>query len=104
MVQEIVRFTKVDTAFTNIRPLRYCAMFDAHAASLPYVARFHAKNVLKFKDAILTSYHRNEVIFFFFSFSRLLLVIILEHLVFNVGNILCKDKSYLFANVIPFSG
>lgn len=63
VVQEIVRFTKVDTAFTNIRPLRYCAMFDSHAASLPYVARFHAKSVLKFKDAILTSYHRNEVKF-----------------------------------------
>ncbi|KAH9664503.1 RGS domain-containing protein [Citrus sinensis] len=63
VVQEIVRFTKVDTAFAYIRPLRYCAMFDSHAASLPYVARFHAKKVLKFKDAILTSYHRNEVKF-----------------------------------------
>lgn len=61
MVQEIVRFTKVDTAFTNIRPLRYCAMLDSHPASIPYVSRFHAKKVLKFKDAILTSYHRNEV-------------------------------------------
>ncbi|KAL9463962.1 hypothetical protein AB3S75_001711 [Citrus x aurantiifolia] len=63
VVQEIVRFTKVDTAFAYIRPLRYCAMFDSHAASLPYVARFHAKKVLKFTDAILTSYHRNEVKF-----------------------------------------
>ncbi|KAH7566872.1 hypothetical protein JRO89_XS08G0247200 [Xanthoceras sorbifolium] len=63
VVQEIVRFMKADTAFTNIRPLRYCAMFDSHPTSLPYVARFHAKKVLKFKDAILTSYHRNEVKF-----------------------------------------
>ncbi|KAJ4714382.1 Protein SCAI [Melia azedarach] len=63
VVQEIVRFTKVDTAFTNIRPLRYCAMLDSHPASIPYVSRFHAKKVLKFKDAILTSYHRNEVKF-----------------------------------------
>ncbi|XP_050291233.1 uncharacterized protein LOC126732431 [Quercus robur] len=63
VVQEIVRFMKVDTAFMNVRPLRYCAMFDSHQASLPYVARFHAKKVLKFRDALLTSYHRNEVKF-----------------------------------------
>ncbi|XP_041005354.1 protein SCAI-like [Juglans microcarpa x Juglans regia] len=63
VVQEIVRLMKVDTAFMNVRPLRYCAMFDSHPASVPYVARFHAKKVLKFKDALLTSYHRNEVKF-----------------------------------------
>lgn len=103
MVQEIVRFTKVDTAFAYIRPLRYCAMFDSHAASLPYVARFHAKKVLKFTDAILTSYHRNEVILFP-SLTRLLLVTVLEHLVFNIGSILCKEKSNLVVNVFPFSG
>lgn len=61
VVQEIVRFMKVDTAFMNFRPLRYCSIFDSHPASLPYVARFHAKKVLKFQDALLTSYHRNEV-------------------------------------------
>lgn len=61
VVQEIVRFMKVDTAFMNVRPLRYSVMFDSHPASLPYVARFHAKRVLKFQDAVLTSYHRNEV-------------------------------------------
>lgn len=60
MVQEIVRFTKVDKGFI-VRPMRYCATFDTHRASLPYVARFHAKRVLKFQDALLTSYHRNEV-------------------------------------------
>ncbi|KAB1200552.1 histone H3.3 [Morella rubra] len=63
VVQEIVRFMKVDTAFMNFRPLRYCSIFDSHPASLPYVARFHAKKVLKFQDALLTSYHRNEVKF-----------------------------------------
>ncbi|KAL6222882.1 hypothetical protein ACLB2K_006272 [Fragaria x ananassa] len=63
VVQEIVRFMKVDTAFMNVRPLRYSAMFDSHPASLPYVARFHAKRVLKFQDALLTSYHRNEAKF-----------------------------------------
>ncbi|CAB4283767.1 unnamed protein product [Prunus armeniaca] len=63
VVQEIVRFMKVDTAFMNVRPLRYSALFDSHPSSLPYVARFHAKRVLKFQDALLTSYHRNEVKF-----------------------------------------
>lgn len=64
MVQEIVRFTKADSAVLNARPLRYTAMFDSYPASLPYVARFHAKRLLKFGDALLTSYHRNEVIDF----------------------------------------
>lgn len=62
VVQEIVRFTKADKGF-SIRPMRYCATFDSHQASLPYVARFHAKRVLKFHDALLASYHRNEVKF-----------------------------------------
>ncbi|KAK7399582.1 hypothetical protein VNO78_10767 [Psophocarpus tetragonolobus] len=62
VVQEINRFTKVDKGF-SIRPMRYCATFDIHRSSLPYVARFHAKRVLKFQDALLTSYHRNEVKF-----------------------------------------
>lgn len=61
VVQEIVRFVNVDKPLPNARPLRYCAMFDTHPDSLPYVARFHAKKVLKLKDAVLTSYHRNEV-------------------------------------------
>ncbi|XP_028752342.1 protein SCAI isoform X2 [Neltuma alba] len=62
VVQEIVRFTKAENGFA-IRPLRYCVITDTHQASLPYVARFHAKRVLKFRDALLTSYHRNEVKF-----------------------------------------
>ncbi|KAI4345273.1 hypothetical protein L6164_012410 [Bauhinia variegata] len=62
VVQEIVRFTKVDIGFT-VRPLRYCVALDTHRAALPYVARFHAKRVVKFRDALLTSYHRNEVKF-----------------------------------------
>ncbi|KAK6923369.1 Protein SCAI [Dillenia turbinata] len=64
VVQEISRFVKVDTASINIgKPLRYCAMFDSHPDSAQCVARFHAKKVLKLKDALLTSYHRNEVKF-----------------------------------------
>lgn len=63
VVQEIVRFMNVDTTFTigNARPFRYCAMLDCHPNSVPYVARFHAKKFVKFRDAILMSYHRNEV-------------------------------------------
>ena len=61
VVQEIVRFVNADKSFSNARPLRYCAMFDSHPVSLPFVARFHAKKVLKLNDAVLTSYHRNEV-------------------------------------------
>lgn len=64
MVQEIVRFTEDDSGNTIARPLRYTAMLDSYPASLPYVARFHAKRLLKFRDALLTSYNRNEVIYF----------------------------------------
>ncbi|KAK9285261.1 hypothetical protein L1049_024451 [Liquidambar formosana] len=63
VVQEIVRLMKVETAYMNVRPLRYSTSFDSHPSSLPYVARFHAKRILKFQDAVLTSYHRNEVKF-----------------------------------------
>ncbi|KAG6717482.1 hypothetical protein I3842_04G102200 [Carya illinoinensis] len=63
VVQEVVHFVKVDSTFMDVRPLRYCAMFDLHPASLPYVTCFHAKKVLKFQDALLTSYHQNEVKF-----------------------------------------
>ncbi|KAL6980154.1 hypothetical protein U1Q18_021801 [Sarracenia purpurea var. burkii] len=61
LVQEIVQFLKVNTRLINLRPLRYCAIFVSHPASLPYVTRFHAKRVLKSRDALLTSCHRNEV-------------------------------------------
>ncbi|KAK4777058.1 hypothetical protein SAY86_005746 [Trapa natans] len=63
VVQDIVRFVKVDTAFTSDRPLRYCPSFDSHSSSIPYVTLFHAKKALKFRDAILTSFHLNEVKF-----------------------------------------
>lgn len=61
-MQEIVRFTRVHSPSLDARPLRYCALFDSHPSSRPYVARFHAKKVLKFRDALLTSYHKNEVL------------------------------------------
>ncbi|XP_015058854.1 protein SCAI [Solanum pennellii] len=63
VVQEIVRFARVYSPSPDARPLRYCALFDSHPSSRPYVARFHAKKVLKFRDALLTSYHKNEAKF-----------------------------------------
>ncbi|KAK9165761.1 hypothetical protein Scep_000952 [Stephania cephalantha] len=63
VVQEILRFLKSDTTVVHTRPLRYCLKYDSHQASAPYVARFHAKRVLKLHDVVLTSYHRNEVRF-----------------------------------------
>lgn len=61
VVQEITRFTKADVDLTYVRPLRYCAMLDSYPASHTYLARFHAKKLFKFRDALLASYHRNEV-------------------------------------------
>ncbi|CAA2993657.1 SCAI [Olea europaea subsp. europaea] len=63
VVQEIMRFSKAESAFRNRRPLRYHAIFDSYPASLPYVARFNAKRLLKLHDAVLTSYHKNEIKF-----------------------------------------
>ncbi|KAF8412803.1 hypothetical protein HHK36_000773 [Tetracentron sinense] len=63
VVQEIVRFLKVDTAFMNIRPLRYSLALDSHPDSLTHVASFDGKRGLRLRDAILSSYHHNEVKF-----------------------------------------
>ncbi|KAF8012252.1 hypothetical protein BT93_I0397 [Corymbia citriodora subsp. variegata] len=63
VVQEIIRFMDVESASMKVRPLRYCTVYDTHPKSLPYITRFHAKRILKFQEAVLTSYHRNEVKF-----------------------------------------
>ncbi|KAJ4959134.1 hypothetical protein NE237_026245 [Protea cynaroides] len=64
VVQEIVRFLKVDTAFMNMRPLRYSLILDSHLESLPFVgSSFEGRRVLKLQNAILSSYHLNEVKF-----------------------------------------
>ncbi|KAE8722362.1 histone H3.3-like [Hibiscus syriacus] len=65
VVQEILFFINIDTTFTipSSRSFRYCAVLDSHPKSAPYVARFHAKKILKFQDAVVMSYHRNEVKF-----------------------------------------
>ncbi|KAJ8504520.1 hypothetical protein OPV22_005406 [Ensete ventricosum] len=61
MVQEISRFLKADAYFKIARPLRYNVIFDAHPSSFPYISRFYTSRVLRLKDALLTSYHRNEI-------------------------------------------
>ncbi|KAF5199865.1 Scai-like protein [Thalictrum thalictroides] len=63
VVQEIVRYLKVDTAFMNIRPLRYSLVLDSHPDTLQYPSSFDAKRGLRLRDAILSSYHHNEVKF-----------------------------------------
>ncbi|XWS58659.1 hypothetical protein CRYUN_Cryun08bG0053600 [Craigia yunnanensis] len=63
VVQEIVRFLKADTAFMNIRPLWYSLVLDPHPDVLPHVAASVAKKILRLRDAVLSSYHHNEVKF-----------------------------------------
>ena len=58
VVQEIIRFLKADSAFMNIRPLRYSLALDTHPDSLPRVV---TKRNLRLWDSILSSYHHNEV-------------------------------------------
>lgn len=61
VVQEIVRFLKSDTAFMNIRPLRYSPVLELHPDALVHVSASVTKRNLKLRDAILSSYHPNEV-------------------------------------------
>ncbi|XP_010512066.1 PREDICTED: protein SCAI [Camelina sativa] len=57
VAQEIVRFLKSDTAFMNIRPLRYSPVLDSNFdAGTPRASRS-----LRLTDAILSSYYYNEV-------------------------------------------
>ncbi|XP_010463810.1 PREDICTED: protein SCAI-like [Camelina sativa] len=57
VAQEIVRFLKSDTAFMNIRPLRYSPVLDPNFdAGTPRATRS-----LRLTDAILSSYYYNEV-------------------------------------------
>ncbi|KAJ9680356.1 hypothetical protein PVL29_019621 [Vitis rotundifolia] len=63
VVQEIVRFLKADTAFMNTRPLRYSLVLDPSPDCLPQVSISIGKRNLRLRDAILSSYHHNEVKF-----------------------------------------
>lgn len=59
VVQEIVKFRKAYPAFMHIRPLRYSVVLDLHPDCLPQVVE--AKRKLRLRDALLCSYHPNEV-------------------------------------------
>lgn len=61
VVQEIGKFLKADTGFMNSRPLRYSLVLDLHPDYIPHVA--NAKRKLKLGEAILCSYHPNEIKF-----------------------------------------
>ncbi|KAM3275913.1 hypothetical protein ACQJBY_044355 [Aegilops geniculata] len=63
VLQELDRFLKADGAYKGSRSLRYDNLFDSYASNIASIARFHSKRVLKLKEAVLTSYHRNEVKF-----------------------------------------
>ncbi|KAF3447575.1 hypothetical protein FNV43_RR12762 [Rhamnella rubrinervis] len=61
VVQELLRFLKADTPFLNLRPLRYSIVLDQpqpDSQILPYT-----KRNLRLRDAVLSSYHHNEVKF-----------------------------------------
>ncbi|XP_024022029.1 protein SCAI isoform X2 [Morus notabilis] len=59
VLQELHRFLKADTNFMNIRPLRYSTVLDPH----PDLLTSPAKRNLRLRDAVLSSYHHNEVKF-----------------------------------------
>lgn len=59
MIRDVTKFLKVDAAFMNFRPLRYSIVLDSDPARLPRLACIKRK--LRLKDAILCSYHPNEV-------------------------------------------
>lgn len=63
VVVEIGRFLKVDTGFMNVRPVRYSLVLDSHPDTLPRVPVAIAKRNLKLRDAVLSSFHYNEVKF-----------------------------------------
>ncbi|CAN6466885.1 unnamed protein product [Victoria cruziana] len=62
VVQDIVRFLKADAAFMDARPLRH----QEHVApdlNFSHFSNFQLGKALKLQDALLTSYHPNEVKF-----------------------------------------
>ncbi|XP_024984591.1 protein SCAI-like isoform X1 [Cynara cardunculus var. scolymus] len=61
VIRDITKILKVDTAFMNIRHLRYSIMMDLDPDCLPCVAC--TKRKLRLRDGILCSYHPNEVKF-----------------------------------------
>ncbi|KAI3905033.1 hypothetical protein MKX01_017279 [Papaver californicum] len=63
VLHEIARFLKYDTPFLNIRPLRYSMILDPNPDSLPRVTSWEGRRSLRLREAIVSSYHHNEVKF-----------------------------------------
>ncbi|RZC69351.1 hypothetical protein C5167_032473 [Papaver somniferum] len=63
VLHEIARFLKYDTPFLNIRPLRYSMILDPNPDSLPHVTSWEGRRNLRLREAIVSSYHHNEVKF-----------------------------------------
>ncbi|XP_074263114.1 uncharacterized protein LOC141585933 [Silene latifolia] len=63
VIQEIMKFLKADTLFLNLRPLRYSLVLDPHPDTLQQVSSHNPKRNFRLRDAILCSYHPNEVKF-----------------------------------------
>lgn len=56
-----MKFLKADTAFMNIRPFRYSVVLEPRPDSMTPVSPSLTKRHLRLQDAILSSYHHNEV-------------------------------------------
>ncbi|KAJ3676927.1 hypothetical protein LUZ60_002651 [Juncus effusus] len=63
VIQELGRFLKAFKIFPFSRTLRYISLLDSYPNSFPHLAPLYAKRCLKLHDAVLTSYHKNEVKF-----------------------------------------
>ncbi|KAI5084548.1 hypothetical protein GOP47_0000717 [Adiantum capillus-veneris] len=61
--QDISRFLKADAPCQNSRPLRYSVLLDPLPTSFPSPSRLGGRKPLNLKDAVLVSYHQNEVKF-----------------------------------------
>ncbi|KAI9087125.1 hypothetical protein K1719_030889 [Acacia pycnantha] len=101
VVQEAIRFLKADTTFMNIRPLRYSLVLDPHPDTLPHVAPSISKRHLKLQDALLSSFHHNEV-----KFSELTIDAfrMLQCLEWEPGGSFYQSNSKLSQNGAPGSG
>ncbi|MCL7041080.1 hypothetical protein MKW94_024894 [Papaver nudicaule] len=62
VLHEIARFLKYDTPFLNIRPLRYSMILDPNPDCLPHITSWEGRS-LRLREAIVSSYHHNEVKF-----------------------------------------
>ncbi|KAK9136756.1 hypothetical protein Sjap_007350 [Stephania japonica] len=61
VVKDIVKFLNIDSAFMNLRPLRYSLVFDVHLNDVIKEESFVAKRCLNLREAILCCCRPNEV-------------------------------------------